>query len=157
MTSRVDSISVNDSESYTCSLASTSMSPNQTCDDLPGAGRIIDTYFYQPAGRYLERQIYRLMSARKARKLTTVKRSAQFESVNEKTPVEGSILSAEQIIKVTEDVVTSFIESLANSNTGSCGHCWFQACYHRGMKLGLHNYLVLCGARNPKEIGRANV
>lgn len=72
--SRTDTISVSSRDSTysdceTCSLASTRMSPNQTADDLPGAGRIIDTHFYQPAGRWLERKIanVRLAKGRRMR------------------------------------------------------------------------------------------
>ncbi|EJD01961.1 uncharacterized protein FOMMEDRAFT_157103 [Fomitiporia mediterranea MF3/22] len=49
---------------YTCSLFSERLSSNQTCDDLPGPGRIIDKYIYQPGGRFLERKLNPLLYGR---------------------------------------------------------------------------------------------
>lgn len=52
---------IGESSEYTCSIFSTRMPTDQTCDDLPGRGRLLDTYFYQPAGRLVERAINRFI------------------------------------------------------------------------------------------------
>ncbi|EJD01952.1 uncharacterized protein FOMMEDRAFT_29076 [Fomitiporia mediterranea MF3/22] len=57
---RVDSSLLSDDWTYTYVT-----SPNQTCDDLPGAGHFVDSYFYQPAGRFLEAKVNKFRGNRK--------------------------------------------------------------------------------------------
>lgn len=50
------SVSVDDTPlSETDSSSTSSFSTNATMDDIPGTGRTIDTYLYQPLGRKIER------------------------------------------------------------------------------------------------------
>ena len=57
----IETSEIGESLEYTCSIFSTRMPTNETCDDLPGPGRLLDTYFYQPAGRLVERAINRFI------------------------------------------------------------------------------------------------
>lgn len=50
-----------DDDGDTCSILT--VSTNATTDNLPGTGRLIDTYLYQFFGRKLERFIFRVSMA----------------------------------------------------------------------------------------------
>lgn len=55
------------SSGYACSLMS-EISSTATCDDLPGPGRTLDKYFFQPAGKWVERKVEEFVISRRLKK-----------------------------------------------------------------------------------------
>lgn len=136
-------------ESFTCSLASTRMSPNQTCDDLPGPGRLIDTHIYQPAGRYLERRIYNFRGSRKPRIST---RQARLESIKEQSTDEPKHSKTKPIMDVTFHVIKSFFAPLWKTDGHVCRHAYWGRSGRTVVPLDLSDYLLICcGARQSES------
>ncbi|KAJ4473892.1 hypothetical protein J3R30DRAFT_740365 [Lentinula aciculospora] len=126
-------------EMVTCSLASTRMLPNQTCDDLPGAGRTVDTYFYQTAERFLEHRINKILEKRRSREK---KRQSSLLQ-------EQMLLDA---IDSTEAAVHSFFESkfltVSEGHALVCNHKYWTGSGLRYIRLDLSEYLYIWGAQD---------
>ena len=137
--------------SITCSLVSTSMSPNQTCDDLPGLGRIIDTYVYQPGGRYIERRINNFLASRKSRRDRRTSRSMLFKRVLGH-PADEGIPLAKRVIDIAFDVITSFFNSAflrrLRPDDHPCRHTYWTRAKQTSVVIGLSDYLYIWGVQS---------
>ncbi|KAJ4473891.1 hypothetical protein J3R30DRAFT_3406724 [Lentinula aciculospora] len=118
------------------------MSPNQTCDDLPGPGRLIDTYFYQPGGRFLEDHINRFLAKRQSRK-----EKRQFRMLIERESL--------ATIDSVSDAIHSFYDSkfltLPEDHALACNHSYWTRTGQKSIRLDLSEYLYIWGAQEMVE------